>query len=152
MNLINWIDKKEKEINETKEFREFFSEFEIKIIEHDRYLFNCEKGIDIVMSESMMIHSIHLFSGNTIESKRFEGKLLNNISFEMNQLDINKKLGKPNKNGGGYHDIFGNVPYWNKYYFETYSLHLQYSPTSGNIDIITIGSLKLEPYLNSSSQ
>jgi len=152
MDLTNWIDKKIDDIRDTKEFNEFFFGIEMNTIDRDKYLFNADKGIDIVMSNLLMIHSIHLFSGNTPESKRFLGTTVNNINFEMNRSDVKKFLGKPNKEGGGYKDIFGNVPSWDKYYFDTYTLHLQYSISTGRIDIITIGSLKLESYLNSALQ
>lgn len=152
MDLINWVDKKIDEIKEIKDFNKFFSDIKINAIGYENYLFNPEKGIDIVMSDSMIVHSIHLFSGNTPESKKFQGIVINNLSFEMNSSDVAILLGEPNKKGGGYKDIFGSVPRWNKYYFDTYTLHLQYSHTTDEIDIITIGSLKLEPYLNSALQ
>jgi hypothetical protein len=60
-----------------------------------------------------------------------------------------EKTFQPDKMGGGYKDIFGEVLLWDKYYFDTYSLHVQYSSETGCIDIITLGSLELEPYLNS---
>ncbi len=149
MSLINWIDKKIEDVKEKELFNDFFLGIEISEVDNDRYLFNPDKGIDIVMSEKMIIHSIHLFSGNTPESKKFVRESINNINFEMSQLEIESFLGKANKKGGGYKDIFGDIPCWGKYYFGTYSLHLQYSLFTSKIDIITIGSLKLEPYLNS---
>jgi hypothetical protein len=151
MDLVKWIDKNIEEIKETKEYGQFFSA-EMTVIDLNRYLFNAEKGIDIVMSDSMIITAIHLFSGNTLESKRFQGVCVHDINFEMNCFNVEKILGNPNKKGGGYTDIFGQVPRWDKYYFDTYSLHLQYSPSTDKIDLITIGSLKLEPYLNSAFQ
>ena len=152
MDLIHWVDKRIDQIRETKDFNTFFSGIEMSAIDCERYLFNPEKGIDIVMSESMIVHSIHLFSGNTPESKRFQGIDVNNVRFEMNRSDVEMLLGKPNKKGGGYKDIFGGVPPWDKYYYDTYTLHLQYSLSADKIDLITIGSLKLEPHLNSALQ
>lgn len=152
MFLVNWIDKKLDDIKNTQNFKKFFSGIEMSTIDENNYLFNSEKGIDIVMTETMDIFSIHLFSGNTRESKAFNGVSINAIDFSMTRPDVEKILGKPNRTGGGYKDIFGDVPLWTKYYFDTYSLHLQYSLTTGYIDLITLGSLKLEPYLNSRLQ
>jgi hypothetical protein len=152
MTLINWIDKKLDDIKKTEEFKEFFSGIEITTIDVNKYLFNPRKGIDIVMSEMMIVSSIHLFSGNTSKSESFNGESINNVNFNMKRVDVEKILGQPNRSGGGYKDIFGDVPLWDKYYFDTYSLHLQYSLETGCIDIITLGSLQLEPYLNSALQ
>lgn len=152
MKFTNWIDRRFDEIKETQEFKEFFSAIELTIIDCDNYLFNPEKGIDVVMTVGLVIKSIHLFSGNTSESKEFKGEIINKLTFQMDRLDVERILGKPNRKGGGYKDILGDVPSWDKYYFDFYSLHIQYSLLTGRIDLITIGSLDLEPYLNSALQ
>lgn len=152
MELINWIDKPLSEVKRTKEFNEYFFEIEIETIEDEKYMFNPEKGIDIVMNKTTNIHTIHLFSGRTSESKRYAGEIVFNLNFEMKQSDIFKALGKPNRYGQEHKDIFGTVPAWDKYYYDSYSLHLQYNSTNERIDLITLSSLTLEPYLNSSLQ
>jgi hypothetical protein len=100
----------------------------------------------------MVITSIHLFSGNTSDAKRFEGSPVNNISFDTTQEDVQKVLGTPTRKGGGYKDVLGVVPKWDKYYFDFYTLHFQYAALTGKIDIMTIATMKLEPYFNSSLQ
>lgn len=152
MKLINWIDRKLDEVKNSEKFSEYFSTIEIETIEGNKYLFNPEKGIDIVMSDLLIIQSIHLFSGKTPESKAYTGGKVHGLDFGMSKSDATKILGTPNKQGGGYKDIFGDVPAWDKYYFGTHALHLQYSLSDGSIELITILSLTLEPYLNSSLQ
>lgn len=152
MFLTNWIDKKVDEIQNTKDFNCFFANVEIDTIDSGKYLFNPEKGINIVMTEFKVITSIHLFSGNTNEAKRFEGPLMHNIDFEMTQAQVRKHLGSPKRNGGGHNSLYGRVAVWDKYHFDIYSLHFQYSALTDQIDLLTITTLKLEPYFDSSLQ
>ena len=152
MELTNWIDKYLTELRKNKTFEELFSDKELINIEHNKHLYNPEKGLDMVMDDYLKIHTIHLYSGNTSDGKEFMGGRIHHVDFSMNRESVKNILGEPNRTGGGYKAVWGMVPLWDKYYFEKYFLHLQYSQKCGSIDLITIGSLSLESDLNSSLQ
>jgi hypothetical protein len=40
--------------------------------------------------------------------------------------------------------VLGFVPYWDLYYYNNYSLHVQYSNTKDCIELITLESLKFK--------
>jgi hypothetical protein len=152
MVLLNWIDKNLFEINKNQYFLTLFDSTEIQFIEDKGYLFNSIKGINTVISNKNVIQSIHLFSGKDLKNCRFKDELPNDLNFEMDIKSVLELLGFPNRNGGGYKDIFGEVPLWNKYYFDGYVLHIQYTSFDKSIDMVTISSKYLEPYLNSNLQ
>jgi hypothetical protein len=152
MNLIQWIDKDLTEIQNTEQFNDYFHGIGITKIEDDMSMFNEQKGIDLILSRLLQVTSIHLFSGNNPQAKRFQDNIIHDLNFEMDQSAIIRTLGDPKRTGGGYTDIFGEVPIWDKYIYNAYSLHLEYSISTGKLDLITFGSLKLEPHLNSKLQ
>ena len=119
--LTKWIDKNIEELGDNEIYTQFFSGKVVFTIDQDKYLSNPEKGLDIVMFDSMKIHTIHLFSGNTADAKQFTGEMVQQINFKMSREAVKKILGNPNRRGGGFKTIWGNVPLWDKYYFDTYS-------------------------------
>lgn len=150
--IINWIDKDLNEISSSKLFLRYFENKEIIRDETDYYVSNESKGIEIVASLNFEINAVHLFSEHGIY-RAYEGKLPSKVDFSLNNIDVHSILGKPNKTGGGNKALYiGLIPLWDKYYFDNYTLHFQYSADKFGIDMITIGSLKLEEYFNSEMQ
>lgn len=146
--ICNWIDKSIFSIKNQETYEFYFSKIEENKIEDSIYLSNREKGVEIVLSLDQIIVSIHFLSGNTIGYAQYKGSLPHEIEFSFTRDDVQNKLGTPQKHGGGYKDVFsGHIPFWDKYLLDKYSLHLQYNAKE-EIDIITIGSLKLESYFN----
>src|ERR1700754_5113173 len=125
MFLTNWIDKRFDYINSEPLFKECLGEIEMEEIDGTYYLLNVEKGIDIVLSDALVVQSIHLFSGHS-DSKEYRGEIPLGLRFSMSKDIVNELLGDPNKRSSGYTDMFGRVPSWDKYLFEDYSLHVQY--------------------------
>jgi hypothetical protein len=147
MFLISWIDKKVTEIENDTMFKKYFKGIEIEEIEGTSFLINSESGIELVLSDVLIVHSIHLFPFNR-ENKEYNGEIPFSLKFSTPRHMIREVLGEPNKSGGGHFDLLGAVPKWDKYYFNDFSLHLQYSIDESKIDLITIASLKLEAYFN----
>jgi len=148
MSLTNWIDKGLNDIKNESMFSKYFKGIDMQVIDETYYLLNSEAGIDIVFSNDFFIQSIHLFSGTTDDGKKYLGEIPLGLQFSMSKDIVNDLLGDPNKSGGGYTDIFGHVPNWDKYFFEGHSLHLQYAENMSRINLITIASLSLESYFN----
>ena len=151
MFLISWIDKDLNQLRNDYTFKRYFDAIEEQKIEDSYYLVNVDSGIDTVYSLERILQSIHLFSKGD-EMRPYQGKIPFDLNFKMSQLEVIKTLGSPEKEGGGYRDIWGKVPPWGKYIFNNYSLHVQYSEDGGNISLFTIGSLALEPYFDARRQ
>lgn len=143
MEFLKWIDRSLNEINKTSVFLNFFGNIDLEQIEDRLYLENEEQGIDIVLSLDFIITSVH------VKLIRDDKKLPNSLEFGMTKLQVEKTLGEAQRNGGGFTDVFGEIPFWLKYYLEGYSLHIQFRSESigGEIEMITLGSLTLEESL-----
>jgi len=151
--ITNWVDKELKEINSSKIFKRYFENISIEAIEDDNHLTNEAEGIGLVMDSVFMINSIHLYSGNDDSGQIFKGEIPFDIKFSFSRETIHAILNKPQKSGGGHEILYmGYINHWDKYYFENFSLHLQYSIDNSSIDLITIASLQLEEYFNSDLQ
>ncbi len=49
-------------------------------------------------------------------------------------------LGMPDLiGGGGSHPYFGDIPFWDKYVYKNFYLHLQFTAEDGIIDLVTFG-------------
>ena len=151
--INDWIDKEIKEVSKTILFKKYFDNVELTKGEKTYYLTNKQEGIEIAMPPNLIIDTVHLFSEGYEGSKNFNEELPFKIKFSYCRNDVRKILGQPNKSGGGHKSLYiGHIPYWDKYFFETYTLHFTYSESKDSIDMITIASLKLEEYFNSASQ
>lgn len=153
MELTSWINKKLSEIENDDKFKRYFKDSAIENILERDFLINNSMGIDLILTELQTIETIHLFSADEINGiSSYEGEMPFNLNFTSTRTEVNATLGKPNRSGGGYNSIVGHIPSWDKYYFTNYSLHIQYSDQGESIDLITIGSLEIEAYLNSDLQ
>lgn len=147
MNLTIWIDKQLRDLENENLFRRYFRDRNVEEIEGHFYLINMDEGIDLVLSPSYCIQSIHLFA-ESIKTSGYKGEVPLKLNFSMAQDSVRRQLGNPIKGGGEYRDIWGDVPLWDKYFFDGYTLHIQYTSDKFGIELITIGSLSLEDYFN----
>lgn len=146
-NFFEWIDKKVDILWDNHTFKKYFEGISLSNVEDVFYLTNEEMGVEIVMNIDKTIESIHFFSGTNLKYGPFTENLPYNLCFSDKRYDVLKKVGTPAKSGGGEEVLlFGFIPKWDKYYYDSYSLHIQYEGNNGCIDMVTIGSLLLEPY------
>lgn len=151
--IISWIDKKLDDVSNDLMFKKYFENINLIKGEDTFYLTNESEGIELVISNSFIIDTVHIFSGNYMDAKAFKSDLPFNIKFSFSRSDVQEIFGKPNKTGGGHKALYiGYVPFWDKYYFDGYSLHFRYAEDNNSIDMVTIASLKLEEYFNSEMQ
>jgi len=151
--IINLIDKNLKGINSTEVFKKYFEGILVEEIDDSYYLTNKVKGIGLVIDSAFIINSIHLYSGNDDTAETFRGGIPFDMEFSFGRDKIHAVLGKPIKSGGGHKILYmGYINYWDKYYFDNFSMHFQYSIDNSCIDLITIASLQLEEYFNSDLQ
>jgi hypothetical protein len=151
--ITNWINKEIKDISNSSTFKKYFDNVELTNGENTFYLTTKQRGIELVLSKYLKITSIHIFAGTKKEYQKFEDRLPFEVKFSFSKEDIKKIFGKPSKSGGGHTALYiGYISLWDKYYFNGYSLHFQYSEDGTSIDAITIASLELEEYFNSEQQ
>lgn len=128
MEIIEWIDKQLKYVEKSPLFKKYFDGIEIIEDEGRNYLFNPKFGIDIVLSDDLKVQSIHFFSEQKRKNKEFNGSMPFNLNFSMNRSIVKQILGIPNKTGGGYTNMLGKIPFWDKYLFSGYGLHVLENP------------------------
>ncbi len=137
MQYSNWLGEKYNILIKDIMFFDMFYDFEIKKIEGEYYIEAFGKGIDLVFSKSTNLISIH-FHRSGIYGK-YKGELPKFINFEMNRELINTHLGSSNSSGGGeFVRPYGIIPYWDKYYYGNFSLHIQYNLEMSEIELITL--------------
>ncbi|EHQ24334.1 hypothetical protein [Mucilaginibacter paludis] len=142
MDILNWIDKKYTDIENDKLYKEYFSSISLEEGIDVLFLLNLSMGIDIILNKNYHVKGIHFYSGSQKGGSRFEGNLPFNLDFSFSQQDTRSLLGMPNSSGGGdFSFLYGVVPDWDKYLFDSYSLNLQFSKDKLTIDLITVDSL-----------
>lgn len=134
-----------KDFDKNEMFAKFFKNQELVEGINRYYLTSIENDMSIVFDTKLNVTSVQFFSGNQDDYAKFNHELMKNIDFDMSRDEIRTKFGNPDKSGEGYHHkILGYRPGWDKFYFDKYSLHMQYDDEFGSIKILTIASLKLE--------
>lgn len=151
--IEEWINKELGDLTNDFLFKKYFSQIPLIKDENIYYLSNKQEGIDVRLSNALKITSINLFSGKYTDSEMFRNALPHGVDFSFSRSDVQNSFGMPTKSGGGNRNLlFGNIPVWDKYYLDNYSIHFQYSADERSIDLVTLMSLELEPYFNSGLQ
>ena len=144
-NFIDWLNKKVEAISNTSLFVKYFEKVILLKIEDSFYLTNKFRGIEVVLSINFVVTSIHFFSDLNEETNAFQEELPLQIKLTYDRIQIRQVLGTPNKNGGGIEaPVIGYILCWDKYYFDNFSLHIQYSKNNNLINMVTIASLYVE--------
>jgi len=143
MKFKNWIDRSIIEIKNDELYKKYFHNIPLEEGVDVLMLFNPIFGIDLILTMGQITKAIHFYSGKEDHIKRFSDKLPFDLSFELSKEQTRRKFGEPQQSGGGdFSFLYGITPNWDKYFFENFSLHFQFSEDEGAIDVITIDSLK----------
>jgi len=143
MEVLNWIDKKLYDIKGSLVFGGYFDTVLLEKGAKVYYLLNPHRGIDLILREDMSIKAIHFYSGKQKGTNQFTDELPFGLDFSLLKSDTRKILGEPAMSGGGgYSALYGQVPLWDKYLYDCFSLHLQFSEDQKTLDLITIGSFQ----------
>lgn len=117
------------------------------------FLIYKKQGIDIAFTErdllnkdnpssytdTLRVGAIHFYSEGYEGHKGYKGDLIDKITFSDNRDDIQLKLGKPDKSGGGNKSFPDKVwPYWDRYDFGNYSLSFQYQGKENELSVVTL--------------
>jgi len=98
-----------------------------------------QAGIELICDPQDRITTVFIFAGDDHHG-RYMGDLPRKLRFSDSRAEISQKLGMPSMSGGGTKDtMLGKIPIWDKYYFPTYSLHVEYG-TNGTVNQITLST------------
>ncbi|NEZ55009.1 hypothetical protein [Adonisia turfae] len=138
--IVQLLGMNHSELVLTTIFQFLFSSDSIEEIEGVSYLESPDSGISLVLSPTLRVKSIQLYSKDFGEYNEYKAKLPANLSFHMSQSTIYELMGSPEQSGGGEKIPFlGQSLPWDKYYFSNASLHIQYASDLSKILLLTVG-------------
>jgi hypothetical protein len=153
LEISDWVDKELKDLYGAPLFKKYFRNIEMIQDEDTVYFLNKSEGIGITMPKTLRIDTIQLYAEGKDGSSMFKADLPHNLNFSFNRTKVRQTLGVPQRSGGGQTILYiGYTANWDKYFFDRYTLHLQYANDNNSIQLLTIASLKLEEYFNSTLQ
>jgi hypothetical protein len=148
--LTNWIDEPIDRISNTDLFALYFKDCVSIEDVQCFYLTNLNKGIELVLSESKVIRTIHLYGS---PESLFEEEIPLGLSFSLSRTQVINRFGKPLRSGERHRNLYlGMVQSWDKYLLADFSIRFEYNNEESDILLITIASLGLEKYLNAGLQ
>ena len=143
MEILTWIDKDLVEIKGTLLFGKYFDSILPEASIDVTHIFNPTCGINMVLSLDNSVTAIHFFSGKDGLTNQFIDILPFDLKFSNTNKETRLLFGEPDQCGGGEKSIlYSKTKNWDKYFFEDFSLHLQFSDIDCSIDLITIISTK----------
>jgi hypothetical protein len=143
MEIYDWIDRSIAELENDKLYKKYFEGIALEKGIDVLMLFNPSFGIDLILTMDQIVKALHLFSGKEQDIQRFSDQLPFNLNFDLSKDQTRSIFGEPHQFGGGdFSFLYGITPNWDKYFFENFDLHFQFSEDETAIDLITIGSLK----------
>jgi hypothetical protein len=138
MKVLDWIDLNLSEIKDSLLYGKYFDSINLEKHVDEYSLFNPQLGIDLILREDLSVKAIHFYSGKIGAAKKFTGELPFDLDFFYSMDSMRKKLGFPNTFGGGDSSVlYGKTPYWDRYEFPKFFLHLQFSNDLKSIDLVT---------------
>ena len=119
-----------------KTFISSFSESpEYKSHEDDyNYVSFYQSGIEILIRAGK-VHTIYFHNQRQEKFKSYKGKLPKGIYYGMPKSIVYDKLKTPSKSGGGGEFLGKAVPYWDKWIYANYSLHLTYNANNEVVEV-----------------
>lgn len=142
MDITNWIGKPLSQIKDNLLYRRYFDSISLERGIDVWFLLNLEMGIDLILFENYYVKAIHFYSGKKEKTSRYIDNLPFNLDFSFTNNQTRLLLGEPDLSGGGdFSFLYGDTPAWDKYLFENYTLHIQFSEVDKSIDLLTIDSI-----------
>jgi len=93
-----------------------------------------QSGIEILI-RAEKVHTIYFHNQRQEKYKSFKGKLPKGIYYGMSKAAVYDKLKSPSKSGGGGEYLGKAVPYWDKWIYSNYSLHLTYNANNEVVEV-----------------
>jgi hypothetical protein len=143
MEILGWIDRRLPEIKDSVLYGKYFDTIILEEDIDEYSLFNPQLGLDLIVRLDFSIRAIHFYSGNQEGANKFMDKLPFDLDFSFTREQTRKMFGIPNESGGGGDSsvLYGTIPFWDKYRYDSFYLHLQFLPNNAGIDLVTVFSL-----------
>ena len=111
----------------------------VEQIEEETYAEFKETGFSVVMVEKIL-STIFLYSEGYEGYRQFKHQICSDVSFDTPRGKIREKYGAPsNSNETPGKSSFGDIPMWDMYDFDEYSLHFQYGMVNDSkIELISL--------------
>lgn len=149
MELEKIIQILNKNINEIKKLNWLFSKNELGLIEeieNELYAEYKKNGLSIVFIGGKSV-SFFLYSEGVDGYAGFNGDIGLPINFKMSCDKVRDVLGQPQEFNSEIKksEIQGDIPIWDRYDFDKYSIHVQYRNDMKNIELITVMDASVVP-------
>jgi hypothetical protein len=100
-----------------------------------------DKGITVIFGEPDTINTIQLYGPDHQKFDSFTEPMPHGITFMMSRQDIRQRLGQPlRSHDAGTVPVLGATAPWDLYAMDGYTMHLEYSPTSGLIQLVSLAT------------
>lgn len=111
-----------------------------------------KEGVSFLF-EDEVLGTVFLYSEGHEHFSQFQGRLPRGLSFSDHLEQVRERMGKPSRSGGGggQTTILGPVADWDKWYFPTWSLHVQYD-RDGRVQMVTLMSQERDPHRGQSDE
>src|SRR5262245_42163058 len=111
-----------------------------KSVDSEGYYVSSKKdGIELGLDNDFLIRTIFLYSEGKDNHQQFTGTLPRGLTFRDTQEMVRKKLGKPTLSGGGQQDeIFGFIPFHDRYDSVDHQLHIEYKIDKLSLALVTL--------------
>jgi hypothetical protein len=113
--------------------------FEVSAYPERIYWVSRERGLDL-MIEAGVITTVFMYAEGFQDHHAYTGALPGGIRSSDRSEDVRRVLGPP--------DMTGSGMAWEKWFRETWSLHVEYSGPGGAIQLVTLMTLESDPGLN----
>ncbi|MBK5286230.1 MAG: retroviral-like aspartic protease family protein [Bacteroidia bacterium] len=94
-----------------------------------KYLSFYQSGIEVLIMNNK-VNTIFFHYTQVPKFNAFSGQLPKNLTWGMTKAEVYSNLGTPKESGGGGEFSGQTVPYWDKYSYANYDLHITYKSNS----------------------
>ena len=113
---------------------------EVMNLEITYYIYK-KKGMNLVFDENLMLSSIQLYPQGVDGYDEYTGDLPQGIRFHSSRAEVRSKFGNPTASGGGnVLPILGMTRQWDRFDYDTHTLHFEYQVGEETISLITLGA------------
>ncbi len=99
-----------------------------------------KKGMNLVFDENLLLSSIQLYPQGVDGYDEYTGEAPHGVTFYTPRAEVRTKLGIPTASGGGeVLPLLGMTKNWDRYDYDTYTLHFEYQVGEESITLITLG-------------
>ncbi len=119
---------------------------DLDVIEDRAFIAAEDQGVSITAGPQYRIDTLHFYAKGVQGSQGYVGELPLNVHFGQKQDEMSGLPGKPSKTGGGRLSPRGEmIPKWERFDFDTFSVHLQFSVPEDALELVTVMDREIVP-------